>query len=354
MKNKVAITIGLQSFLIVILFWMVIFYGRDEYEDFVQGSIEEEIETPNRISVENDITIVTISTEAQRQSGIATSTLVKAEYLEKTSALGMAMALDTLIDLRARYFQALSDAASARAAVSNSRQDLARMQVLNRDNRNISDRAVMSAEAILKSDEARLQAAEALARNLKDAMRQQWGDTLANEATQANHEGFSRLLSYKEILLRITMPFDSENIGPGTVLQVSPIGSSSVPIQAKYVSSAPLVDMTIPGKTYFFRAPAEQLRAGMRLSVQLQGNESPLGGVIVPNSAIVWYGGKAWAYRKESETRFVRLPVNTRFEAANGWFNDAVFLENDKVVTTGAQLLLSEEFKYQITNENDD
>lgn len=354
MKNKFAIMIGLQSFLIILLFWMVIFYGRDEYESFVQGHIEEEIETPNRISVENDITIVTISTDAQRQSSIETSTLSQTNYLEKTTALGTTVSLDTLIDLRTRYFQAISDTASARAAVANSRQDAARMQILNQDNRNISDRAVMSAEAILKSDEARLQAAETLARNLKDAIRQQWGDTLTNEATQVSHSGFARLLSYKEILLRITMPFETQAIGPGVVLYVSPVGSSGPAIEAKYVSVAPLVDLTMPGKTYFFRAPADNLRAGMRLSVQLQGVESPLKGVIIPNSAIVWYGGKAWAYRKESDTRFVRLPVNTRFEAENGWFNEAVFRAEDEVVTTGAQLLLSEEFKYQITNENDD
>jgi hypothetical protein len=38
----------------------------------------------------------------------------------------------------------------------------------------------------------------------------------------------------------------------------------------------------------------------------------------------------------------------------DGWFYQGQLKANDHVVTSGAQLLLSEEFKSQITNENDD
>jgi hypothetical protein len=77
-------------------------------------------------------------------------------------------------------------------------------------------------------------------------------------------------------------------------------------------------------------------------------------GVIIPNSAVVWYGGKPWVYRKTGNDQFSRLPINTDVEVENGWFSQGSLKPNDMIVTSGVQLLLSEEFKSQITNENED
>jgi len=69
---------------------------------------------------------------------------------------------------------------------------------------------------------------------------------------------------------------------------------------------------------------------------------------------VVWFANKAWAYRKLGADKFVRTQINTDIEAGNGWFNPTGIKAGDEVVTSGAQLLLSEEFKYQIKNENED
>lgn len=76
--------------------------------------------------------------------------------------------------------------------------------------------------------------------------------------------------------------------------------------------------------------------------------------MIVTSEAIVWYGGKAWVYHKQSAERFMRRQVSTENETSDGWFNKGALKAEDEVVVSGAQLLLSEEFKYQITNENED
>ena len=81
----------------------------------------------------------------------------------------------------------------------------------------------------------------------------------------------------------------------------------------------------------------------------------PVSGVIVPAGAVVWHAGKAWAYVKDDdeEDSFARFEVSTSDEMEGGWFNAAGF-DDDEVVVSGAQLLLSEELKYQIRNENED
>ncbi len=77
-------------------------------------------------------------------------------------------------------------------------------------------------------------------------------------------------------------------------------------------------------------------------------------GVIIPHTAIIWYAGKSWVYKKTADDKFSRIPVTTDAEVENGWFHQGKLKAGDQVVTSGAQLLLSEEFKSQITNENDD
>jgi hypothetical protein len=111
---------------------------------------------------------------------------------------------------------------------------------------------------------------------------------------------------------------------------------------------------TIQGKTYFYHAKTTELRAGMQVNALSNKSKGSTTGVIIPNSAVVWYGGKPWIYRKTGTDKFSRLPINTDVETENGWFYKGNLKPNDQIVTSGAQLLLSEEFKYQITNENED
>ena len=92
----------------------------------------------------------------------------------------------------------------------------------------------------------------------------------------------------------------------------------------------------------------------MRVTVSLSETGNSADGVIVPGTAIVWYSGKAWVYIKEDTEKFRRIPVSTAVESNGGWFNIEGLKTGDEVVTNGGQLLLSEEFKYQIKNENED
>jgi hypothetical protein len=50
----------------------------------------------------------------------------------------------------------------------------------------------------------------------------------------------------------------------------------------------------------------------------------------------------------------VRKEVSTVQEVTNGWFDTSHFEAGDEIVVSGAQLLLSEELKFQIRNENQD
>lgn len=355
MNRKLATIIALEAFLIVMLFGMLVFYGRDEYENYVQGEIEEEIETPDRVANEQGMTVVTLPLPAQEQSGITTTRLGDSRHVSALSTYGTVVNIDRLIEQRNRYLTARAEAGIARASLTNTQQEFNRLSVLNKDNRNVSDRALANAEAMLKADQAKLNAAENIAKNMRDSMGQQWGEALASQATQTSESStFNRIMQYKDVLIQITLPFGTPAPQAGNSLLVSPTGNTGKTIRAQFVSASPQTDAAIQGETFYYRAPAGTLRVGMRVSIKMNGGKESAQGVIVPRSAIVWYGGLAWAYRKAGEERFLRVPVSTENETEDGWFNRTGLNAGDEVVTRGAQLLLSEEFKYQITNENDD
>lgn len=354
MNRQFTLIIGIQAFLIIVLFWILVFYGKDEYDAYNQAQ-EEEVATPNRVSEAKGATVVTLSVATQTQSDIQTASLSASQHQTKLNTLGSVISIDTLIELRTRYLNAKANANIARASLTNSQQDFQRMQALNKDDKNVSDHALLLAQAAFKADQAKVQAAETEANNLRDTMRQMWGEVLANEASKESASpGLLALLQHKEVLLLITFPLDSK---AGDTISVTPTGASGKAISAQLVAASPQTDSTIQGRTYYFRAPAESLRAGMRVSVEMKGASSnkSADGVTVPSQAVVWYAGKPWVYKQESKERFIRLPINTDSEVNGGWFNHSKSLNaGDNLVVNGAQLLLSEEFKYQIKNENQD
>ncbi len=353
MSRKTAIIIGLQTFMIIVLFWVLVFYGKDEYEA-AMGEREEEIATPSHVSTEHGAPTITLSSESQRQSGIVSTALAPYSHQSAVLSFGTIVGIDTLVELRTRYLAALADANIVRASIANSRQEYQRLATLNRDNRNVSDRAVATAEAGLKSDEAKLAAAETAASSIRDTMRQQWGEVLTRRATQSGSESLQRLLQYEDVLVQVALPFDSPVPDKHSTLLIAPAGTQEKTISAMFVSTSPQTDSTIQGKTYYYTAPATSLRTGMRVTVRLASHNNAMPGVIVPHAAVVWFANKAWVYRRQGAEQFVRMQINTDIEAGEGWFNAGGIQAGNEVVTSGAQLLLSEEFKYQIKNENED
>jgi hypothetical protein len=353
MTKKTLIIIGLQTVIIVVLFWVLVFYGKDEYEAATSEQ-DEVISSPSLVTTENGAATVTLSPESQKQSGIATTVLQATTHEAAVSSFGTVAGIDSLLEMRARYLTTRAESNVVRASIANSKQDYERLRLLNQDNRNVSNRAVAAAESAWKSEEARLNAGETATASLRDAMRQQWGETLADWATQqVPEEGFQRLIKRQDILLQVTLPIASATPSKNSTLQIEAPGQSNS-IKAIFVSAAQQSDATIQGKTFYYRAPAEHLRAGMRVSTRLTADDKAQKGVIVPANAVVWYANQPWVYRKQGKDKFVRTPISTDTEVDDGWFNTIGIKACDAVVTTGAQLLLSEEFKYQIKNENED
>ena len=357
MNRKYLIFIAIQAFIIVILFWLLVFYGRDEYENLTQDE-EEAIETPSLVQdasqLKNGVAAIKLNAVSQKEAGIVTALLESSSHQNETETFGTVLNIDSLFDLRARYQTALSEVTIAQSTIPSIRQTYQRYKLLNEDDKNISDQALAEVESSLKQAESRLYAAKSNALALSDTLRSQWGPAFTN----VNSDLMMSLVNRQRVLLQISFPVKSDRPNQYKEVTVSPVGSPSTNVKAQFLSIASKADSTIAGNTYLFTAPAEQLRAGMRIVAELNSGKNEELGVVIPDRAVVWYANKAWVYQKEGSDTFVRKEISTEIEANNegdnGWFNRAPFKAGDQVVINGAQLLLSEEFKSQITNENDD
>jgi hypothetical protein len=303
---------------------------------------------------EDGFATVRVTVVSQQASGIAVSSLDPARVEAGTEVYGVIVSVQPLIDLRSRYLSAVSEARVLRVAAANSGTEYQRMKRLFDDDRNVSERVVQAAEPLWKADQAKLAAADQSVAAARDSIQAGWGEVLAGWATNPESSAFEALAQQREVLAQLTLPYDLQNQAGKAPISLAPVSASSGARPARFISTAPQTDATLPGATYFYAISAQGLRIGMRVAGQLKLGGKAREGVIVPAAAVVWHGGKAWAYVKTEDDLFVRKEVSTSLELANGWFDAGHFEPGDDVVVSGAQLLLSEELKFQIRNENED
>ncbi len=356
MTKKLTLIIVLQAILIIALFWVLVFYGKDEYEAY-QSEQEEEIESPSRVTENAGINVVSLPPATQQNSGIRTAKVAATSYQGEIKSFGNVVGIDSLIEAKASYLTLKTNANLARAASNQNMQQYQRLKTLNEDDKNVSDRAVQEALAAVNADKANITASELQLKNLQSSMRLKWGEALAKLAFNDKlPPHLENLLNRKNVLIQVSLPLSNATPKAGSSIAVTPLNESSSPIKAIYVSPASTSDSNGFGKTFYYSAPADQLRIGMRVNVEAPASDST-NGIIIPSSAVVWYAGTPWAYFKQGKDQFVRKPISADTEVGSltdgGWFNQGLDA-NSEVVVNGAQLLLSEEFKYLIKNENED
>lgn len=345
--------IAAMAAVIALLLWALIYFARDEWGAEPQER-EEEIETASAAGVQDGRPVVRVSPESQMASGMALEPLQPGKSEAAVEAYGMVMNLQSLAEMRGRYLTAAAEARALRASVAASESEFRRMELLFRDDRNVSEQALKAAEGRYRSEQARQLAAEQSAAGVRDSMRSTWGNTVTGWVANPESQVMRALLQQSSFLVQLVLPHDLPRSAVRGSITVAPAISRDNARPARFVSDSPQMDTALPGETYFYMVDGGGLRAGMRVLARIGLGGAPVAGVIVPPAAVVWHAGKAWAYVKDDERTFSRHEVATGQELNGGWFNATGFEAGAEVVVSGAQLLLSEELKYQIRNENED
>ena len=291
----------------------------------------------------NGETVVAIAPDAQRASGIEIASLTPSTFQAGRSAFATAVDLQLLFDLANRLAAARADRDSARAHAEASQAQYERARSLYQDDRNVSLKSVQDAQAAAQSDLARFHAFETLQGGLGASLRQQFGEALASAAAAPSSDLFRQLSNGLATVLRVTLPEGGITQAPARITVDHPEGHT---IAARKLSVSPQTDPAIQGVSYFYVAEGA-LPAGTRTAAHTALDGKSPTGLLIPDSAIVWYGGQRWSYVRTASDRFTRRLVSSALATNEGVLATGGFRAGDKVVVRGAQLLLSEEQRPQ-------
>ncbi len=322
--------------------------GRNEAA--TEAERERAIKVPIRVSGDAGERIITIDAATQHRSGIETTALPSAPHQEQLRAYGMVLDVARLTELSNNYANAKAQVQTAQAKLAMSKPAFERAQKLFNDTHVVSQAQLQAAEAAFGTDQASLVAAEAQVRALTATAYQEWGSVLGKSLVDQS-PAIAALIERQNFLLQITLP-------PGVTLKVPPATASIqtgkvARAEITFVSPATRIDPKIQGVSFFYTAQAESgVLPGMNVLAFLPSGRSTEG-ANVPASAIVWLQGEAWVYRRTGQDTFARVEIATDLPAPGGGYIAKDVPEGAEIVTRGAQLLLSEEFRAQIQVDED-
>ena len=333
----------IQAVVIIGLVWMLAWFGRDEFQS--EGDDDVIATPPARVVGDR----VVIAVDAQRAAGIVVQTPAAAEYRAAQRHFGVVADPRTLVDARQRYLNLAAQIAAGQAVLAQRRADLARVQALFGEGRNATARELEVAQAAAASEEQRLNALQAEQRAVVDGLRVVWGEALAERPADGDTL-LARVTAHEVELVQFVLP---AGVDPrDTEWRVNLVAAGSAGPLARLVGRSPQALAGLQGDTWLLAVPRAGLPAGARVRV-LADSSKAVSGVRVPPSAVVRFGGKAWVYVRVAPDQFERRALATGRPLGDGLFSDALTTAT-QLVTSGAQLLLSEEFKFQIKNENSD
>ncbi len=295
---------------------------------------------------------VFLAEKAQSLSGLQTMTLTPSSYHAEFTAYGKAVNIQPLLELRHRYLLALTERNGVAARFMQTEQNIKRQQDLYRDGAT-SKRNLQIQQAQWQSDKAQVDASAVQGKAIAAEARLNWGKKLTDWALSTNPDQLNAFLSGRQTLLQITLPVNKQLAGDIQNIYVEASGNRSSAHQARLISATPQTDNSAQGESYFFQTDDNRIRTGMRVAAWIPEQGESQSGVVIPKSTLIWYMDQAFVYIKTAKEQFSRRTIDQYSATADGYFVGSGINAGEQLVVTGGQMLLSEELRGQIPNEDD-
>lgn len=287
-------------------------------------------------------------------AGVELLSLTRTDFFPEFKALAQVIDLRPMLNVRSQYQQALASLNVAKVAERSAGQELARLKQLSKGTGSVATKNINYAQAAYNEVAAKLDGSLVELQAIKEQALQTWGETIGTWIVDKDSKEWQRLLHHKDSLLLVTLAANDTLAADVSFIRISRDGTREQARKAYYVSPALLTDKVMQGETYYFKTATGKLRTGMRIDAWVVEANKPLQGVFIPEQAIVWHQGQQWVYVQVDDDLYERRPLQTGRVSAGGIFTQTDLAMGDKLVLKGAQMLLSEEFKWQIADEDDD
>ena len=356
MKNKSLIIIVTQSILIIGLLWLIIYFGKDE---ILKKDIDSELKMINESEVENLVSIknkrITISDSMIKNSGIEIQLISESKERSLYSSYGYVVNLKSLFNYKTNYLNLVSEINKLNIQFKEEREHFKKLKLLNEDNKNISDSAIHKKEIEINNHHHNLKIQINNKNNLLQVIEQEWGKLFKELLISPEKSLLKDIFNSETKLLKIIIPNNKVQKSPPLSLMVSSFNQPKNKFEASFISNAPFSDGDIQGRSYFYLTSSINLIMGSKINSYVQiAEDINVKKYFIPKSAIVWSDGKPWVYEALNNNLFFRHSLFQMEEVDNGWIVEFDKMPPIKIVSKGTQLLLSEEYKHLITNENED
>jgi hypothetical protein len=319
----------------------------------IARSFAEETEGNDLAKPNVNTFLIQLDLEKQKLAGIETSTVKETVYHSEYIAYGSVLTIQPLIDLRHRYHLTRTEQDSAHAQFSNSQQHIERQKYLY--NHGVaSKKSLQERQLQLSVDRASMDAARNQQQAIIDNAKLLWGDKLADWALSNRTGHLNDFISGQKSLLKVILPIDKHLPEAINTIHISSSGDRSKATEATLISIAPQTDDSAQGESYFFQTDHRSIRPGMRIVAWIPELTNLQSGILIPKSAIIWHLDQSFVYTKTDQQIFSRRKISHLIEAPNDYVLTDEIKKGEQIVTTGGQLLLSEEFRVQIPDDDND
>ena len=296
---------------------------------------------------------IKINNALQLSSGIETTTVEAYNQQTEFIAYGKAVNLHPLLALRTRYLQTIAESNRALAKFKHAEQTINRQQDLFKNGVS-SKRNLQEHQAQWHIEKAQADASNFQAKAIIDEAILVWGQALTDWALNSKSDNLSDFISGQRKLLQITLPSNKHLAETIKTIVVDTTGNRNLAHKADYISATELTESITQGESYYFQSTDKKIKTGMNITAWIPENDKSDTGVIIPKSALIWNMDQAFVYIKTDEETFHRRIITQYTASNNGYFVANTIESGEKVVTKGAQMLLSEELRGQIPSVDND
>ena len=295
-------------------------------------------------------TELVIDSKAQALSGLKTMFAKPLRHNAEFEAIGKVVSIQPLLALRERYLVAQAELNGAKAKLKQADQSLKRQEALFRQGI-AAKRSLQEQQALGLVDKATIDVSDAKLMAIKNEAQLSWGEELAEWVLFDKVAKVKEFLSGRQQLLQITLPSNKQLAHEINTIAIEPYGQRNKARLGVLISRANQIDNNMQGESYFFQVKGDGLNVGMKVSAWIPEPTLGLTGVVVPESALVWYLDQAYVYIKVTKDAFIRRTIKSFSAAPGGYFIKEDLKTGEEIVTTGGQMLLSEELRGQIPDE---
>ncbi len=275
-----------------------------------------------------------IEPEAQVKMGIKIEEVTASEFRPEMKCLGHVLDSSPLV-------LTWNEIIAAKAALAVSQKELERVKILRTQN-NASDRTLEAAQAATEKDRL---AVESTAQKIPLT----WGRELGNRDDLKDI--VESLVAGKASLVRVDFPSGELSLTISHI-QLS-VNNRKDSVDAEFLGHASAIDPVTQGQglIYLSHAGADRLPVNGVVEASIPTANAPLKGFLIARGAVIFHDGEKWFFRQGEGNTFERERLENGISTRNGYFVTNGIEPGLRVVTVGAQQLLSEELKSQINPE---